>query len=85
MVSSLPARVFAVADEKHLSDWVIILPANTRDLLLPQSGRYGETDDTTDGDNLPWVVLECCEDAIDLSRSGPTVPLVSLADEPKAP
>lgn len=79
------ARVLAVTDEEHLSDRIVVLPANAGDLVLPQSGRYRETHDATDGNDLLWVALERRDYAIDLGSRGPAVPLVSLADEPQAP
>lgn len=45
--------------------------------------HWRETDDATDGNDLLWVVLERRDDAIDLGRRRPAVPLVPLADEPR--
>jgi hypothetical protein len=48
------------ANMRIVADGVVVLPANARDLLLPQSGRYLETDDTILAVNVDQASERLC-------------------------
>ena len=67
IIARLLARVLTVPDDEHLGDWIVVLPADAGDFLLPQGRRNGEANDASDRYDLPGILFERRNDPVDLA------------------
>lgn len=81
VVSILPSRIFTVPYQEHLVVAIDIRPPNATDFILSHGCRDCEADNTPKWNLLPWIQIECCNEAVELILCWPPVSLVALSDE----
>jgi len=83
VVAGLVARVLPVADQERPVVDVEIGPFDAANLVEPHRSGHGELHDPRHRQGQAFVVIEATEEAVQLVRSGVTIPLCALADQPE--
>ena len=83
VVSRLSARVFAVADDRKTRGKIDVLPEQRANLVLTHRGGHCELDEPPDRNRLSRIAVTIRNDAVEFIVRGPTVALITFADEPQ--